>query len=90
MYTWKKINVKWQLMEMNNVRFIEKYIIEMYNVGIFQGYLKSISVKNKKVQSTDDKYAAKTYTKSETAFKDIERVRKITNDGLWCRLGVTR
>jgi len=65
---------------------LDKLRIELYGMGEFQGYLKSVSTANQKVYSTNNKYEAKTYAKRETAEKDADRVRRITCGGLDTRI----
>ncbi len=68
---------------MNN---LDKLRIELYGMGQFQGYLKSVSMANQRVFSTNNKYDAKTYAKRETAEKDADRVGRITCGGLDTRI----
>jgi len=42
---------------------LDRLRIELYGMGQFQGYLKSVSVANQRVYSTNNKYEAKTYAK---------------------------
>ena len=50
--------------------------------GQFQGYLKSVSVFNNKIETTLDKSKAKCYAKQESAMKDIYLANQITRGTL--------
>ena len=65
---------------------LDRLRIELYGMGQFQGYLKSVSMANQRVYSTNSKYEAKTYAKRETAEKDADRVGRITCGGLDTRI----
>ena len=65
---------------------LDRLRIELYGMGQFQGYLKSVSVANQRVYSTNNKYEAKTYAKKETAEKDADKIGRITCGGLDTRI----
>ena len=65
---------------------LDKLHIELYSTdGVFQGYLKSVSVFHQKVTSIPNKLDAKSYAKVETAEKDARLVDIITRGCLVCR-----
>ena len=64
---------------------LDKLRIELYGDGKFQGYLKSVSMANQNVKSTMNKMEAKTYSKEDTAYKDIEKISHITRGILICK-----
>ena len=51
-------------------------IIELYSMGEFQGYLKSI--KNGRIYSTPDKKEAKTYVREGNATTATENIQMMT------------
>jgi len=66
---------------------LDKIHIELYSVdGIFQGYLKSVSVYYQKVTPINNIMEAKSYAKIETAHKDCELVGALTHGGLIARV----
>lgn len=65
---------------------LDKLRIELYGMGKFQGYLKSVSVANQKVTPTNNKYEAKSYARRETALKDVDTIGRITCDTIICRI----
>lgn len=65
----------------------ERVHICLYGNGKFLGYLKSISIANKKITSTEVKSEAKGYAKYETAIKDANAVGMMTHGGIIAEIG---
>lgn len=62
---------------------LDKLRIELYGTnGEYLGYAQSVSPARNKIEYTNMKAEAKTYAKKETAYKDCERILRITNGGL--------
>lgn len=66
------------------VRYVaDRLYIEIYSIdGMFLGYIKSVSMARLKVESTKSKFNAKSYAKRETAYKEKDRIEKITRGTL--------
>lgn len=65
---------------------LDKLRIELYGNGIFQGYVKSVSLAKNKVTSTNNKMDAKTYGKQSTAKEDVHKIMYLTSGALTCNI----
>lgn len=59
-------------------------IIELYSMGEFQGYLKSI--KNGRIYSTPDKKKAKTYVRKGNATTTTENIQMMTRGWIFGKI----
>jgi hypothetical protein len=67
---------------------LDKLHIELYSLdGAFQGYAKHISESKNRVESTNIKEDALSYSALQTANKAAEKISKITNGCLRCSIG---
>lgn len=63
---------------------LDKLHIELYANGVFQGYAKHVSVVNRKVQSTQHKVEALSFSTQGAANKICEKIDNITQGYLTC------